>query len=267
MSAVPVRKTYKLYVGGAFPRSESGRTYEAEGQNVARASRKDARDAVRGGAEAQPGWAGATAYNRGQVLYRVAEMMEARAAELAAACSGKPEVERRDRPRGLVRGLGGQARAGARRLEPGRRAVLQLHRARSRPASSRSSRPTSRRSAASSRGSRRRSSAATPPSSIASETHPRRGDRARRGDRHLGRPGRRRQHPHRLPRRARADPRRAHGRQRDRPHRRRTGSRPSSSGSPPTTSSASSTARADDQSPWAIASFLELKTVWHPIGQ
>ena len=50
MSRLPVRKTYKLYIGGAFPRSESGRTYEAEGQNVARASRKDARDAVRAAA-------------------------------------------------------------------------------------------------------------------------------------------------------------------------------------------------------------------------
>ena len=47
MSRLPVRKTYKLFIGGAFPRSESGRSYEAEGQNVARASRKDARDAVR----------------------------------------------------------------------------------------------------------------------------------------------------------------------------------------------------------------------------
>ncbi len=57
MSRLPVRKTYKLYVGGAFPRSESGRTYEAEGQNVARASRKDARDAVRAARGAQPAWA------------------------------------------------------------------------------------------------------------------------------------------------------------------------------------------------------------------
>src|SRR5205814_4926856 len=83
MSRLPVRKTYKLFVGGAFPRSESGRTYDAEGQNVARASRKDARDAVRAARAAQPKWAGATAYNRGQVLYRIAEMMEARRAELA----------------------------------------------------------------------------------------------------------------------------------------------------------------------------------------
>ena len=78
MSRIAVRKTYKLYIGGAFPRSESGRTYEAEGENVARASRKDIRDAVRAARGAFPKWAGLTAYNRGQVLYRVAEMMEAR---------------------------------------------------------------------------------------------------------------------------------------------------------------------------------------------
>jgi acyl-CoA reductase-like NAD-dependent aldehyde dehydrogenase len=90
---LPINKTYKLFIGGAFPRSESGRTYEAEGHNVARASRKDVRDAVRVARGAQPGWASATAYNRGQVLYRLAEMMEARSAELAAACSGVSEVE------------------------------------------------------------------------------------------------------------------------------------------------------------------------------
>jgi acyl-CoA reductase-like NAD-dependent aldehyde dehydrogenase len=90
---LPVKKTYKLYVGGAFPRSESGRTYEAEGQNVARASRKDLRDAVKAARGALPRWAGATAYNRGQVLYRVAEMMEARVAELAELSSGRDEVE------------------------------------------------------------------------------------------------------------------------------------------------------------------------------
>ncbi len=93
MTRLPVKKTYKLYIGGAFPRSESGRTYEAEGQNVARASRKDVRDAVVAARKAVSGWAGATAYNRGQVLYRLAEMMETRAADLAAVCSGKREVE------------------------------------------------------------------------------------------------------------------------------------------------------------------------------
>jgi acyl-CoA reductase-like NAD-dependent aldehyde dehydrogenase len=94
VARLPVRKTYKLFVGGAFPRSESGRTYEAEGQNVARGSRKDVRDAVRAARQALPKWAGMTAYNRGQVLYRLAEMMEARHAELADLCSGEAEVER-----------------------------------------------------------------------------------------------------------------------------------------------------------------------------
>ncbi len=82
-----VRKTYKLYLNGAFPRSESGRTYEvtdAKGHflaNAALASRKDARDAVVAARAAFPKWAAATAYNRGQVLYRVAEVMEGRHAQ------------------------------------------------------------------------------------------------------------------------------------------------------------------------------------------
>jgi acyl-CoA reductase-like NAD-dependent aldehyde dehydrogenase len=94
MSRLPVKKTYKLYVGGEFPRSESGRTYEAQGANVARASRKDVRDAVRAARGAFPKWAGMTAYNRGQVLYRIAEMMEARRSEFADLCSGVKEVDR-----------------------------------------------------------------------------------------------------------------------------------------------------------------------------
>ncbi len=132
MSArLPVRKTYKLYIGGAFPRSESGRTLELEGHNVARASRKDARDAVVAAREGVRG------------------MERRRPPTTAARCStGWPRRWRRgtaalaarvrrpagggagDRPRRLVRRLGGQARPGARRLEPRRRAVLQLHRAR-----------------------------------------------------------------------------------------------------------------------------------------
>lgn len=82
-----VPKTYKLFIGGAFPRSESGHTTEvtdARGRfvaNIAKASRKDAREAVRAARKAQPGWAGATAYNRGQVLYRVAEVLEGRKAQ------------------------------------------------------------------------------------------------------------------------------------------------------------------------------------------
>jgi acyl-CoA reductase-like NAD-dependent aldehyde dehydrogenase len=94
VTRLPVKKTYKLFIGGAFPRSESGRTYEAQGQNVARASRKDVRDAVRAARGALPKWAGMTAYNRGQVLYRLAEMIEARAAEFADLSGGRTEVER-----------------------------------------------------------------------------------------------------------------------------------------------------------------------------
>jgi acyl-CoA reductase-like NAD-dependent aldehyde dehydrogenase len=93
VSRLPVKKTYKLYVGGEFPRSESGRTYESQSQNVARASRKDLRDAVRAARTAFPGWAGRTAYNRGQILYRAAEMLEARIGDLATFCSGREEVE------------------------------------------------------------------------------------------------------------------------------------------------------------------------------
>ena len=92
MTRLPVRKTYKLFIDGAFPRSESGRTYLAQDQNVARASRKDARDAVRAARAAFPKWAGASAYNRGQVLYRIAEMLEARSADFAALTNGEAEV-------------------------------------------------------------------------------------------------------------------------------------------------------------------------------
>ena len=87
MTRLAVPKTYKLYIGGKFPRSESGRTYEistAKGEfvaNVAKASRKDARDAIVAARGAVKGWAGATAYNRGQVLYRIAELLEGRRAQ------------------------------------------------------------------------------------------------------------------------------------------------------------------------------------------
>ncbi len=92
---IDVRKTYKLYIGGKFPRSESGRSYvvtDTKGRflaNAALGSRKDARDAVLAARGAVAGWAGATAFNRGQVLYRVAEVMEGRfdqfVAEVAAS--------------------------------------------------------------------------------------------------------------------------------------------------------------------------------------
>jgi acyl-CoA reductase-like NAD-dependent aldehyde dehydrogenase len=90
---LPVQKTYKLYIGGAFPRSESGRSYEVEGANVALASKKDLRDAVRAARGALPKWAGMTAYNRGQVLYRVAEIMEGRRAQFAELVGGDAEVD------------------------------------------------------------------------------------------------------------------------------------------------------------------------------
>ena len=79
--ALPVPKTYKLYVGGKFPRSESGRSYQPAGNpglNVARGSRKDLRDAVVAARAAAAGWAGSAAYLRGQILYRLAEMLESR---------------------------------------------------------------------------------------------------------------------------------------------------------------------------------------------
>lgn len=92
MNRLPVRKTYKLYVGGSFPRSESGRSYEVEGANVALASRKDLRDAVRAARAAFPKWASMTAYNRGQVLYRVAEIMEGRRDQFAELTGSEAEV-------------------------------------------------------------------------------------------------------------------------------------------------------------------------------
>lgn len=99
-----VAKTYKLYVAGSFPRSESGRAYPVHGANgeflanAAQASRKDVRDAVAAARKAFAGWSGATAYNRGQVLFRVAEVLEGRreqfAAEVAAAEGLDPDAAR-----------------------------------------------------------------------------------------------------------------------------------------------------------------------------
>jgi acyl-CoA reductase-like NAD-dependent aldehyde dehydrogenase len=88
-----VLKTYKLYIDGAFPRSESGRTYEVHGSdgqfiaNACLASRKDLKDAVVAARSAQNSWASATAYNRGQILYRIAEMMEGRQEKFAKEIS------------------------------------------------------------------------------------------------------------------------------------------------------------------------------------
>lgn len=91
MGRVSVSKTYKLYIGGAFPRSESGRTYQATDSkgafmaNAALASRKDGRDAVGAARKGHAAWARATPYNRGQVIYRIAEMLEGRRGDFAAA--------------------------------------------------------------------------------------------------------------------------------------------------------------------------------------
>jgi acyl-CoA reductase-like NAD-dependent aldehyde dehydrogenase len=102
VTRLEVRKTYKLYLGGKFPRSESGRSYQvndAQGEflaNAAQGSRKDARDAVQAARSAFAGWSGATAYNRGQVLYRVAEVMEGRRAQFiseVAALEGLTDGE------------------------------------------------------------------------------------------------------------------------------------------------------------------------------
>jgi acyl-CoA reductase-like NAD-dependent aldehyde dehydrogenase len=96
-----VRKTYKLYIGGQFPRTESGRAYEifdARGRllaNACRGTRKDVREAVRAARKAQPGWAARTAYNRSQILYRIAELMEGRRDQFVAEVMAAEGLGRR----------------------------------------------------------------------------------------------------------------------------------------------------------------------------
>jgi hypothetical protein len=104
-----VRKTYKLFIGGAFPRSESGRSYPVTAPDgtllahAALASRKDARDAVVAARKAFAGWSGATAYNRGQVLYRVAEMLEGRAEQFTGeVVVGENKSDRADAARNVA---------------------------------------------------------------------------------------------------------------------------------------------------------------------
>jgi acyl-CoA reductase-like NAD-dependent aldehyde dehydrogenase len=84
---LPVRKTYKLFIGGAFVRSESGRYDRSDDFNIPRGSRKDVRDAVAAARKASGGWSARTPYNRGQILYRFAEALESRAADIGAARS------------------------------------------------------------------------------------------------------------------------------------------------------------------------------------
>lgn len=97
---IGVRKTYKLYIGGAFPRTESGRAYEiysAKGEllaNACRGTRKDVREAVRAARKAQPGWGAKTAYNRSQILYRIAELMEGRRDQFVAEVMAAEGISR-----------------------------------------------------------------------------------------------------------------------------------------------------------------------------
>ena len=97
---ISVRKTYKLYIGGAFPRTESGRAYAVHGAkgellaNASRGTRKDIREAVRAARKAQPGWAGKTAYNRSQILYRIAELMEGRREQFIAEVMASEGISR-----------------------------------------------------------------------------------------------------------------------------------------------------------------------------
>ena len=103
MTRLNVRKTYKLYINGEFPRTESGRYYAVKSKggellaNACRGSRKDLRNAVQAARKALGGWSGKTAYNRGQILYRIAEVVESRAAELVEELQrqGAPKVEAR----------------------------------------------------------------------------------------------------------------------------------------------------------------------------
>ena len=281
-----VRKTYKLAIGGAFPRSESGRSYpvyDASGEllaHAAQASRKDVRDAVVAARKALPGWTRATAYNRGQVIYRVAEMLDGRrdqfAAEVAAA-EGLGETaalrarRRVDRSHRLVRGLGRQVRAGRGIVEPDRGSRTSTSRCRSRRAWSRSSRPQD-------------SSLLGFVSALApvlctgntavvvtSEKRPLPAVSLVRGARDVGSARRCRERADRLHGRAGSVAREPPGRERDRPHRRRT-RRPRAS---PARSRRQRQARvrpgptrtsADEPGIERLTAFVETKTVWHPIG-
>src|SRR5438874_12687390 len=96
---VTVAKTYKLFIDGKFPRSESGRVYpvhDGKGKflaNAALAARKDVRDAVVAARKAFPGWSGATAYNRGQILYRIAELLEGRRDQFSTEARDRAQVD------------------------------------------------------------------------------------------------------------------------------------------------------------------------------
>ena len=283
-----IKKTYKLAIGGAFPRSESGRSYEvldAKGRflaNAAMASRKDVRDAVVAARKAYPGWSGATAYNRGQVLYRVAEMMEGRRAQFVdevAVGEGitRPRAERSvdeaiDRwvwyagwadkiaqVTGSSNPVAGpyfdfsvpEATGVVAVLAPQASSLLGL-------VSVLAPAVVSGNSAV----------------VVASQLRPLPAITLAEVLANVRPPGWRRQHAHRHDGRDRAVARFAHGRQRDRPHRnrRRRGSG-TGVGGPGGRESQAGAARSGHRTDWTaepglnrLTFFLETKTVWHPVG-
>ena len=280
-----VRKTYKLYIGGAFPRSESGRSYvvsDAKGKflaNASQASRKDARDAVKAARSAFGGWSARTAYNRGQVVYRIAEVLEGRRAQFedelrvaegVSAAKARQFVDAAiDR---LVWYAGWSDKIA--QVTGGANPVAGPYFNHSAPE------PTGVVAVVAPKGPLLGLVSVVAPLIttgntcvvIASERAPADGDHARRGDGHRRRAGRRGQHPHRPARRDRALARLAHGRQRPRPdrHRRPRARDRTSRPRPPRTSSAC--AAPATRTCWhrpgldRMTQFLETKTVWHPIG-
>ena len=233
-AAVDVRKTYKLYIGGAFPRSESGRSYvvnDAKGKfwaNAAHASRKDARDAVKAARSAFGGWSGRTAYNRGQVVYRIAEVLEdrreqfeaeLRTAEGITAAKARTYVDASidrlvwyagwaDKIAQVIGGANQVAGPYFNHSAPEPSGVIAVV-APEGPAARAGQRHRSRDRHRQHRGGGRQRAA---PAHL---------DHARRGDGGLRRPGWCGQHPHRPPGRGRPLAGLAHGRERHRPHRRR----------------------------------------------
>ena len=267
MARLPVKKTYKLFIGGAFPRSESRAAPTRRRARTSRAPRaRTFATRSRAARAAQPKWAAATAYNRGQVLYRIAEMMEARAAEFAELCSGRDEVERSIDRIVWYAGFADKLAQVLGSVQPGRRAVLQLH----------DPRADRRR-----RGDRARRAAAAR-ARLAHRARARRRERDRRArlrDRSRSprssspRPSRRATSPAAS---STCSPATARSSRRGSP---RTWTSTRSTSPAPTGSRADLEAaaaenvkrvvigRPDGQSLAEISSFLELKTVWHPIGR
>ena len=256
-----------------------------------RASRKDARDAVVAARGAFAGWAGATAYNRGQVLYRVAEVMEGRRAQFVdEVVAGRGPHRRRGRAAGRraaidrwvwYAGLDRQARAGARRAEPRRGAVLRHLRARADRRRRRRWRRSSRRCSGWSRVVAPVVVTGNTAVVVASERRPLPAVTLVGGPRDVGRAGRGRQHPHRPRRRDRPLARLAPRRQRDRPRRcgrgrrrrlgrpgARRGRQPQARAPPGRRGHRRGRAGLDPHpGPARVRAFLETKTVWHPKGR